>query len=397
MLLPFYFLDVKWELSCNVCGRIFKSIDWLRAHKDKNMCSSSNLSKKDPATKITCEHCGSKFGAINSYSKHMKSQHNIELPMVKCTLCNSRVLEMNLDNHIKIAHMPSYEETFQCEFCNYVVRVSQFQWHMKRNHKAKMDIQKNCEICDQKYLDSDLLKYHMARVHEIDTYVLEELRCSLCSIVLLDKVGLKSHIQLVHEKQTQFNCEKCGLGFTTNGNLERHDRLRHLERLKCPLCKDTFAFGSKLDAHVANIHPYQKPFPCSYCDMTFSTWSGPRRHERVHLGGTEKIAQCETCGKVFSHRQYLKQHYLNLQKKGVAHGDPNSIQNTPKKQRLVNPSLNTSETRKKQVGSSCPGSKGNNDENKESCGVPTPAEELDAAIAAIESIEQVEEPGESEG
>lgn len=53
------------------------------------------------------------------------------------------------------------------------------------------------------------------------------------------------------------NCDKCGSGFTSRGNLNRHDRTKHRrERVYCPFryCTKSFSQKSDLKRHNNRVH-----------------------------------------------------------------------------------------------------------------------------------------------
>lgn len=86
----------------------------------------------------------------------------------------------------------------------------------------------------------------------------------------------------------RFACPICAGTFTRKSRMIMHIKqqhsLRYVKEFECqvPLCGKKFTEAGNLKAHQ-KTHTLEKPFPCRYCDMTFSISANLRDHTRRHL------------------------------------------------------------------------------------------------------------------
>ncbi|CAL8141531.1 unnamed protein product [Orchesella dallaii] len=124
-----------------------------------------------------------------------------------------------------------------------------------------------------------------------------------------------------HVTGARFNCNICGMGFTSKTKYESHLKTSHFEEKKqqqsafmcsecekrpfvCKMCNQRFKVLEVLRRHM-QTHTKERNFSCDKCKKTFKTRRELTQHRAIH--GKRNLI-CEMCGKTFSTPQYLKKH-----------------------------------------------------------------------------------------
>ena len=93
---------------------------------------------------------------------------------------------------------------------------------------------------------------------------------------------------------------------TNKGNISisKGRRRKVAQKFSCPWCSETFKQLQLLQAHVKETHKDVK-YTCKFCDRTFQTYGGKRKHEVLHLPPRHF---CEFCQKGFHFNNELVEH-----------------------------------------------------------------------------------------
>ena len=125
-------------------------------------------------------------------------------------------------------------------------------------------------------------------------------RSSLCTYKCSRKDVLKKHIAAVHEKKKPFECSLCPSKFDLKSELKYHAWKQHYEKLskkrhlKCSLCQYTFDGKANLNRHIAAVHEKKKSFECSLCPYKIGSQCDLNKHiAAVH--GEKKPFECALC------------------------------------------------------------------------------------------------------
>jgi uncharacterized Zn-finger protein len=111
-----------------------------------------------------------------------------------------------------------------------------------------------------------------------------DFQCTICGKLLMNAKNLKVHSDS-HVEQPQYECHHCGIRLKYHNSMRRHVR-SHFE---------------------------PKPFGCDVpdCEEKFRNISDARAHVKAHRieTGRSLIHTCTICGKSFSQKKVLTQHY----------------------------------------------------------------------------------------
>ncbi|KAK5881525.1 hypothetical protein CesoFtcFv8_022310 [Champsocephalus esox] len=159
----------------------------------------------------------------------------------------------------------------------------------------------SCHRCKCTYQNPDDLKAHKC--------ALKELKCGQCEATFKTTGLLKRHEQTVHSNTKSYSCDRCGKSLTTSSNLKLHRKSNTCmkyhctsEPFPCTYCQFSFTMKSYLIKHVKRHHPVEYLAHCDSDDLAFQL-----EEEEVEEKG-EKEYVCPGCGESCSSAKALKAH-----------------------------------------------------------------------------------------
>ena len=128
-------------------------------------------------------------------------------------------------------------------------------------------------------------------------------KCHFCEKTFKLKSKLFSHVRR-HTGEYPHQCKKCGGGFAERRALVRHITKIHKgnKSFKCDICEKYFTKGE----FAWHLKTHEKPYKCETCGKGFACKDYLRIHSRLHTG--ERPYKCEICEATFPARSNVSTH-----------------------------------------------------------------------------------------
>lgn len=248
---------------------------------------------------LKCFDCHYNFSTFAACMRHMKEQHSVKVPSIKC--CGElRFNRSGILDHLEFHVNP---EKFACNVCDTRCDSSV---NLTRHHKAKHSPGRyTCPQCDKVFKDSYKLRTHQ------NIHLPEEDRpykCSYCPKAFAENHSVKRHIERVHEVKERYICEVCGKGFSSISTLWTHTDISHKKKQKrLALAKDE---NENKKARPAIEEITGSPLiRCRICGIDTTCIGSHMRlqHDQQFVPSPEEeeLIPCKTCGEmVMKHRMY---------------------------------------------------------------------------------------------
>ncbi|XP_073842829.1 uncharacterized protein isoform X3 [Musca autumnalis] len=246
-------------------------------NRGRSITSSSSVAQTP--TKHKCELCGRCYKKSYMLRAHIRDKHPsfTDFDYI-CKICNQRfATQTGLDRHYYLAHPETRKPTkYKCEPCGlFYTQYVSLRRHMENKHPISIDtmdetpepIKHKCEICGCCYKQLDSLRKHMRNVHpmSLDT----EYMCELCHKGFSTQAGLDVHSYTRHpeaQKPAEHKCEQCGICYMKSKHLQEHIKKKHPSRTDpdytCELCSRKFTTQAGLETHSTKKHPVATKHKC---------------------------------------------------------------------------------------------------------------------------------------
>uniref|UniRef100_A0A3B3C859 Zinc finger protein 574 n=1 Tax=Oryzias melastigma TaxID=30732 RepID=A0A3B3C859_ORYME len=309
------------SLQCELCSRIFTSVNRLAAHKRVHEQGTHE-----------CPECGKVFKKATSLQTHMRTHSGVARYL--CVDCGTGfTTEMTLIMHRK-SHVA--DPLHKCQFCNKTfTNMTKYLYHRRthRNHEPS-DTPSSVVPCPSRASPTTLAI--LQRIREKNSEG-EDAKVDLLAplteeeIEKMENSGKSSPsndpVEAGIEEEQRSNTEASK---ATEGNVEAERSAVSDCRVagvpsslatsaeassssdkgafSCRLCPKTFPSQLQLTHHRRKAHATERSFVCGICGQAFKKQINVRNHIRTHTG--EKPFQCSDCGKTFSLLANLMRHTL---------------------------------------------------------------------------------------
>ncbi|XP_071559745.1 uncharacterized protein [Temnothorax nylanderi] len=176
--------DIKKNIPCDTCGKIFHSHVRMRVHMRRHKSNS-----------VTCEICRRHLSSKEALKRHHKTVH---LHDYVCDICHKKLkFKQKLRAHM-ISHL---ESKFKCPKCPNV-------------YKSKQN------------LNEHLLKHEDIKKSHLES----KFKCPKCPNVYKNKHNLNDHLLSKHEGIRKYECSICKKRFGHRSQLARHQKVHPMPR-----------------------------------------------------------------------------------------------------------------------------------------------------------------------
>ncbi len=111
-----------------------------------------------------CVRCGSKFGDIESFVKHISEDCKLSLT-VKCPLCNEEVDIGKYITHLR-THIKFTGTKYICPLCNKsFVKEGDVLRHIREHHVVQHAGKFYCTVCGRDFLSRRSVLVHILKAH----------------------------------------------------------------------------------------------------------------------------------------------------------------------------------------------------------------------------------------
>ena len=194
-------LELNVNLKPHICEQCQKSF-----HK-KHHLAIHQKAVHDKVKDHICNLCGRAFALKDKMKRHISVVHE-KLKNYKCDHCTlTFARKINLEDHNAVSHNRS-DKTYKCSFCDATAPTSNILYnHVKKAHK-KIDCPSCGKKVDEKYLESNHVKYCGKK---------KSYSCDICLNSFTAKLKLYNHFMKEHKRtealeqpNVKASCPKCG-------------------------------------------------------------------------------------------------------------------------------------------------------------------------------------------
>ncbi|CDQ80620.1 unnamed protein product [Oncorhynchus mykiss] len=293
----------KSEYQCQICGRGFVSLFALRKHKHTHGKSRQHR----------CSKCPLSFTGPSQLAEHMGTHRDDNFP---CDICDRTFsCKMSRAEHRKIHIETEDHLQYRCGVCD--ERFKEPEQLSEHGCLAARERPYSCQECNKHFLHASHLNKHELSHYQIpQSYVY---RCNQCHMSFNYRHNFVSHLN-EHEKRTIYKCPICSHMFAHAIELASHLSIHSENTFACSVCKLTFPTKSKLAEHERSHLTAATQYECTECGQSFLGSDFPHHHCAQHHN--ERPFKCQSCGKTFALKRYLRDHERRQHKFGTERADP---------------------------------------------------------------------------
>lgn len=281
---------------------------------------SSVAGKEEKKDNFKCYQCGIEFPRWRECSQHLWKQHQVDVNMLKCPVCDVRFeFAVKVFRHLQ-THRPV--KAFGCSSCSKSFATqSQLSVHESLHKKQQLQRPKQKPVAagdgkegadnkadedDAEDEDEDATGRDGKQPEKLPWYA--ERKCDICGHMFSTSKILSKHIKTVHHKIKPFICSVCGYKSARKVTLTIHMRQHSGQKpLECKECPFRTADPSALKYHEKR-HSKDKWYECKFCGLLTIQASALKTHIRLNHPKEYESIKCDLCNFTSVNPEMLARH-----------------------------------------------------------------------------------------
>lgn len=290
---------------------------------------ATGTAKEEKKDNFKCYQCGLEFPRWRECCQHLWKQHQIDVNMLKCPVCDVRFeFAVKVYRHLQ-THRPV--KAYSCTSCGksfathsqLLVHESLHKKQQMQRAKLKAAATKEASVDkDGKAVDADTEGGGIgddeaeeeanadgegkAKAEKLPWYA--ERKCDICGHMFGTSKILSKHIKTVHHKIKPFICSVCGYKSARKVTLTIHMRQHSGQKpLECKECPFRTADPSTLKHHEKR-HTKDKWYECKFCGLLTIQAGGLKAHIRLNHPKEYETMKCDLCNFTSVNPELLARH-----------------------------------------------------------------------------------------
>lgn len=289
--------------------------------------ATGTSAKEEKKDNFKCYQCGVEFPRWRECCQHLWKQHQIDVNMLKCPVCDVRFeFAVKVYRHLQ-THRPV--KAYSCTSCGKSFAThSQLLVHESLHKKQQMqraklkaaaskeagtDAEGKAVEADNEGNGDDEAEEEAnadgegkPKAEKLPWYA--ERKCDICGHMFGTSKILSKHIKTVHHKIKPFICSVCGYKSARKITLTIHMRQHSGQKpLECKECPFRTADPSALKHHEKR-HTKDKWYECKFCGLLTIQASGLKAHIRLNHPKEFETMKCDLCNFTSVNPELLARH-----------------------------------------------------------------------------------------
>ena len=288
---------IDFECKIQELLRRKKATDSLKTSEENTDSYYSNNSKSNRELRLPylyCSLCSFKTKRANHLTKHLALHAKIETVVVSCDKCEFKCLrQADLAKHVRKSHPQDskndaiHQQTeavvHRCDLCFYEAKsIKVLENHKSTKHQSTTGQLFECQKCPYKTPKATRMNRHLLKHSVKQNFARKLYQCDFlqCSYKTFKSSNFTRHLLTHDNNDRKHLCIMCGLSFKRSDTLKQHLSV-HGEGHVCEICNRICRSLNHLNDHKAT-HSSEKNFLCQHCGQKFKTKAAQVRHIRCH-------------------------------------------------------------------------------------------------------------------
>ncbi|XP_037594549.1 zinc finger protein 532 isoform X15 [Cebus imitator] len=268
----------RHSLKCLECNEVFQDETSLATHFQQAADTSGQQMKKHP-----CRQCDKSFSSSHSLCRHNRIKHKGIRKVYACSHCpDSRrtfTKRLMLEKHVQLMHG---------------IKDPDLKEMTDATNEEEVEIKEDVKVPSPKRkLEEPVLEFRPPRgaitqpLKKLKINVFKVHKCAVCGFTTENLLQFHEHIPQHKSDGSSYQCQECGLCYTSHVSLSRHLFIVHKLKEPQPVTKQN---GAGEDNQQENKPSQEDESPdgavsdrkCKVCAKTFETEAALNTHMRTH-------------------------------------------------------------------------------------------------------------------